>query len=220
MDAHKSHTIIVFGGQGRTGSEVVMQALAAGHHVSAFTYRDNHSLPAHQNLRIIEGDARNPHDVSRAIKGHDMVINIVAPRLGDSKNYDISVVATRHIIAGMQHNGVKRYWGQCGAWATENLRDASIFMQLGFLFFLPLKHVYKYKKQEDGLVKKSGLDWTIVRAPLLNDGPLAWPVRVFVHGYKCKFYEIPKISRKSVAKFYVENLDNSDLIGTCPVILP
>lgn len=214
-----THKIIVFGGQGRTGSEVVAQALEAGHTVSAFTFHNNHTLPQHKNLTIIEGNARNQEQVSRAIKGHDVVINIIAPKLGDSKNYDISVVATNNILLGMKQNKIKRYWGQCGAWATEDLQDASLIMRVGFIFFLPLKHVYKYKKQEDELIKKSGLDWTIVRAALLSNGPLIWPIRSYEHGYKCKFFEIPKISRKSVAKFYIENLDNPNLINTCPVVL-
>ncbi len=214
-----AHNIIVFGGQGRTGSEVVLQALEAGHRVSVFTFHDSHIFEPNENLRIIEGNARDAESVTSAIRGHDTVINIVAPRLGDSKNYDISVVATKHIITGMQDNGIRRYWGQCGAWATEDLGDASLVMRLGFIFFLPLKHIYAYKKQEDEIVKASGLDWTIVQAALLSDGALQWPIRVFVDGYKCKFYEIPKISRKSVAKFYIENLDNNELIGKCPVVL-
>ena len=214
-----THSIIVFGGQGRTGSEVVLQALAAGHKVSAFTFRNNHTLPEHENLRIIEGNARDAKQVNAALAGHDTVINIIAPKLGDSKNYDISVVATSNILAGMKNQGITRYWGQCGAWATDNLSDASLPMRLGFIFFMPLKHVYAFKKQEDTLVKHSDLDWIIVRAPLLSNGKLTWPVKVFPNGYKCKFYEIPKISRASVAKFYIENLDNTELIRTCPVIL-
>lgn len=213
------HNIIVFGGQGRTGSEVVLQALAAGHKVSAFTYRNNGSLPQHHNLRIVEGNARDAQQISDAIKSHDVVINIIAPRLGDKVNYDISLVATKNIIVGMHTHGVKRYFSQCGAWATEDLNDASLVMRVAQFFFIPLKQIYVFKKQEDQAVKQSGLDYTIVRAALLTDGPLKWPIRTFVDGYKCKFYEVPKISRKSVAKFYIENLHNDALIGKCPVVL-
>lgn len=213
------HNIIVFGGQGRTGYEVVVQALAAGHRVSAFTYRDNGSLPAQENLTIIEGNARDAQVVSDAIRGHDIVINIVAPKLGDKKNYDISVAATKNIIAGMENNNVRRYFGQCGAWATDDKKDASRIMRIGFFFFLPLRHIYKFKRQENVLVRQSSLDYTIVRAALLTDGPLTWPIKAYPDGYKCSFFEIPKISRKSVAKFYIENLDNDQLIGKCPVIL-
>jgi putative NADH-flavin reductase len=213
------HSIIVFGGQGRTGSEVVVQALKAGHKVSVFTYNNNGSLRKNHNLTIVEGDARNINDVTNAIAGHDIVINIIAPKMGDSKNYDISLIATQNIINGMKANDISRYFGQCGAWATEDLSDASLFMRLGFKFFISLKRIYHFKKLEDTVVKKSGLNWTIVRAALLTNGPLEWPIRSFTNGYKCRFYEIPRISRKSVAKYYIENIDNPDLVNKCPVVM-
>ncbi|MFO0882266.1 MAG: NAD(P)H-binding protein [Candidatus Saccharimonadales bacterium] len=213
------HKLIVFGGQGRTGQEVVLRALRAGYKVTAFVHRDNGSLPAHKNLRIIEGNARDGLAVDSAITGHDVVINIIAPHLHDSKNYDISVEATKNILIAMKRQGITRYWGQCGAWATDHLHDASLPMQLGFKIFRPFRLIYKFKKHEDELVKKSGLNWTIVRAPVLTNGPLKWPVRMFFDSYKCKFYEIPRISRKSVAKFYIENLDSPELINKFIVIL-
>ena len=209
----------MFGGQGRTGQEVVRRALREGYQVTAFTHKNNRSLPTHQNLKIVEGNARDGMAVEAAIAGHDTVINIIAPHLHDSKHYDISVVATKNILIAMKRQGVSRYWGQCGAWATDHLQDASLPMQIAFKLFLPFRRIYAFKKQEDEIVRKSGLDWTIVRAPMLTNGPLKWPVRVSVDTYKCKFYEIPRISRKSVAKFYIENLDNTDVIGKFVVIL-
>lgn len=213
------HHIIVFGGQGRTGREVVLQALEAGHNVTVFTYKNNGTLPESAKLRIIEGNARSAQAVADAIAGHDIVINIIAPRLFNKKNYDISVVATKNIIKGMKQHGVSRYFGQCGAWATENVSDASLPMRIGFIFFIPLRQVYKYKKLEDQVVQKSGLKWTIVRAALLTNGPLAWPIHAYPNGYKCRFYELPHISRKSVAKYYVSNLDNSDIVHKYPVVI-
>jgi putative NADH-flavin reductase len=213
------HNIIVFGGQGRTGSEVVAQALVAGHKVTAFVYKDNGSLPKNNNLKVYTGNARNYKDVLESLKGIDTVINIIAPKIGDKKNYDISLVATENIVKAMQQVGIKRYFGQCGAWATERLSDASWLMQIGFKVFLPLKNIYKYKKLEDAVVKNSGLSWTIARCAILNDKPLKWPIRVFEYGYKCGPFEIPHISRKSVAKFYIENLDSNEFINTAPDIL-
>lgn len=213
------HKIIVFGGQGRTGHEVVKQALRAGYKVTVFTHRDSGISPKHENLRIIEGNARNGMTVDDAIQGHDIVINIIAPRLHDSKQYDISVVATKNILIAMKRQGITRYFGQCGAWATDHLQDASLPMRLAFLLYLPFRRIYAFKKQEDELVKNSGLDWTIIRAARLTNGRLTWPIRSFVETYKCKFYEVPSISRKSVAKFYIENIDNPEIIGKCMVIL-
>lgn len=210
--------IIIFGGQGRTGRLVALEALRQGHHVSVFALRDGHILP--KDIHIIEGDARNAGQVAAAIRGHDAVINIIAPKLFDRKNYDISEVATRHIIAGMKQHGVHRYIGQSGAWATEFMTDASLPMRLGFLVIPMFRGIYGYKKREDAIVKQSDLDWTLVRCGILRDTVKQESIHVIADGrYKCKPLEIPMISRKSVAVFHIEILDSPTTYHTTPVIL-
>lgn len=216
-----NHKIIVFGGAGRTGAEVVKQALAAGHKVSAFVYSTPKPgiLPEHPNLTIIKGNARTTSDVKTAIVGHDTVINIVSPRLGDKKNYDIPVVATRNILQAMEGLGIKRYIGQCGAWGTEYLEDASILMRIGFKIVFPLRDFYELKKKEDQLIQKSNLNWTIVRAGILTDKPLRENVRIFQSRYKCGLLEIPKVSRANVAQFELNIIDDTTYYKKCPVII-
>jgi nucleoside-diphosphate-sugar epimerase len=215
-----THTIIVFGGAGRTGSEVVKTALANGHSVTAFVHRTPAAgvLPNHPNLKIVKGNARNSDEVKAAIASHDTVINIIAPKIGDRKNYDISVVATRNIVEAMQEVGVNRYIGQAGAWATEHFGDASIPMRLGFTFFWPLRQIYSFKKLEDKIVKGSDLNWTLVRCGLLTNGKQT-PIKVAITRYPCKIFEIPKISRKSVAAFHISIIDNPTFIRQTPVII-
>lgn len=213
--------IIVFGGAGRTGSEVVKKSLEEGHTVTAFAYSQPNKevLPDHKNLTIYIGDAKNYESVANAIKGHDIVINIIAPRLFDNKNYPISEIATKNIIDAMKALGVKRYIGQAGAWATDQLHDASPLMQLGFIFFLPLRHLYAYKKKEDAIVKSSGLDWTLVRCGLLSDKQTPSAYQIHIDRYKCGLFEIPKIRRVNVADFEVSIVNDSMYFQKCPIII-
>lgn len=215
------HSIIVFGGAGRTGSEVVLQALEAGHSVSAFVYRTPQKgiLPEHPKLRIIEGDARDAAQVRSALASHDVVINIIAPKFGDKKNYDISVVATKNIVDGMLELGITRYIGQAGAWGTEFTEDASILMQIGFKVLRPLRQIYAYKKTEDRIVKNSDLAWTLVRAGVLTNGKRNPNIRVMMTRHHCKLFEIPTISRKSVAAFHLSIIDNPQFVRTTPIIV-
>lgn len=213
--------IIIFGGAGRTGSEVVKKSLEEGHIVTAFTYSQpaSDTLPDHENLAIYIGDAKNYDSVVNAIKGHDIVINIIAPKLFDKKNYPISEIATKNIIAAMKEVGVNRYIGQAGAWATDQLRDASPLMQLGFTFFLPLRNLYAYKKKEDAIVKSSGLDWTLVRCGLLTNKQTPSHYEIHIDRYKCGFFEIPKIRRVNVADFEVSIINDSTYFQKCPIII-
>jgi nucleoside-diphosphate-sugar epimerase len=212
---HKS--IIIFGGQGRTGSEVALLA-AEKYNVSVFTYKDS-GIFDNKNIRVIEGDVRSFKDVTEAIRGHDAVINIIAPRLTDKKNYDISEIAAKNIIDGMKQHNVKRYQGQAGAWATEYFEDASLPMRIAFKVVPMFKGIYSVKRREDAIVKASGLNWTLVRCGLLADKSLNPNFRVFKDRYKCGLLEIPKISRKSVAAFHVQILEDPSYYKTCPVII-
>jgi nucleoside-diphosphate-sugar epimerase len=213
--------IIVFGGAGRTGSEVVKKCLNEGYKVTAFAYSEPNKdlLPAHDNLSIYLGDAKNFDSVAHAITGHDIVINIIAPKLFDAKNYPISEIATKNIIDAMKKHGVRRYIGQAGAWATDQLRDASPLMQLGFIFFLPLRHLYAYKKKEDAIVKASGLDWTLVRCGLLTNKQTASEYQIHNDRYTCGFFEIPKIRRVNVADFEVRIINDNTYFQKCPIII-
>lgn len=213
--------VIVYGGAGRTGSLVVKEALNKGYEVTVFSYGQPAPgiLPESPNLKIVTGNAYVFEDVKNAMQGHDVVINIVAPKLFDSKNYPISEIATKNIITAMQELNIKRYIGQAGAWATDQLSDASWLMRLGFIFFLPLRNLYSYKKKEDTIVKSSNLDWTLVRCALLSDKPEPSEYSVHIDGYKCKPLELPKIRRINVADFEVNIINDSSYYQKCPVIL-
>ena len=65
----------VFGASGKTGREVVRQALARGFHVTAFV-RETARLPlAHANLRWRQGRAHRSAAVAKVMSGHTGVIS-------------------------------------------------------------------------------------------------------------------------------------------------
>lgn len=208
--------IVVFGANGRTGREVVKQALAKGYEVTAFIRQDNGLLPKRPNLQLCIGDARNPGQVSTAITGQDAVISIIAPKPGDKKNYDISEIAARNIVAGMKAHNVRRLIIQSGAWGTENLEDGH---PIGRIIFHPiLKPIYEYKIIEDAIVKQSGLDYTIVRCALLTPFNLNKKPRIDMERHRTRLFEVPLISRKSVAYFILRILDDKQYYQKCPII--
>ncbi len=74
----------VLGGTGRTGQELLKQALAAGHRVTAVV-RSPHKLEALRNgltsaeevkrLEVMEGDIFSADDLTKLITGSDAVIS-------------------------------------------------------------------------------------------------------------------------------------------------
>ncbi|MCU0667440.1 MAG: SDR family oxidoreductase [Patescibacteria group bacterium] len=215
------HKIIIFGASGRTGILLVNQALKQGHLVTAFTHTPppEGTLPNHQNLSVISADASQEMAVLQAIQGHNVIINVIAPKLFDTNNHFISETATKNIINSMYKTGAKRYIGQSGAWATEHLEDASQPMKIAFNLMPQFKSIYKYKKLEDQIIKSSGLNYTIVRCGRLTDDQPISNYRVFMDRYKCKSFEIPKIRRINVADFELNIIDKAEFVGKCPIII-
>ena len=66
--------LAIFGATGKTGIELVKQALDQGHAVTAFV-RDSARLTIEdENLTIVTGDVFDPASVTQAVQGQDAVI--------------------------------------------------------------------------------------------------------------------------------------------------
>src|SRR2546430_14761247 len=99
--------IVIFGAAGGTGRDVVEQALAKGHEVTAFDRHPEALTIEHPKLKIIQGDIFNEAQVEDAIKGQDAVICVLGVK--PTTTIPVCSVGTEHIIAAMQKTGVKRF---------------------------------------------------------------------------------------------------------------
>src|ERR1700759_5409868 len=108
--------VLVTGGAGYVGSNLVPKLLAAGYRVTVLDlciYGD--VLPAHPGLRIVAGDLRNPEHVADALRGCDAVIHLACisndpsfdldPDLGKSINFD----CFRPLVKASKDAGVRRF---------------------------------------------------------------------------------------------------------------
>lgn len=99
--------ITIFGATGGIGREVVSQALAAGHHVTAVV-RDpaRLSVPTSGNLTVVTADVTDPAAIAPALDGADAGVSALGPRRGDSKS--ICADGARAILDSMAKTGVRR----------------------------------------------------------------------------------------------------------------
>src|SRR5450631_1820428 len=80
--------LAVFGASGGTGREVVQQALAAGHDVTAMIRNAGAALPeANGRLRVVVGDFSRQETVQQVVSGQDAVISA----LGTNEKGPVSV---------------------------------------------------------------------------------------------------------------------------------
>src|SRR5205814_2611470 len=72
--------LFVIGATGRTGEEIVQQALARGHYVTAFVRSPKAVDFRHERLGVLEGNVTNEEQLSEATQNHDAVVSALGPR--------------------------------------------------------------------------------------------------------------------------------------------
>jgi len=73
--------VIVAGATGGVGPEVVTQALAAGHHVTAYLRNPAKLAVTHSDFTVITGELTDRDAVRRAVHGADAIISALGPSL-------------------------------------------------------------------------------------------------------------------------------------------
>ncbi len=98
--------LFVIGATGRTGEEIVQQALARGHHVTAFVRSPEAVTLRHERLGVLEGNVTDEEQLSEAMQNHDAVVSALGPRrvFKPSSLLHDSALATIH---AMQPSGVR-----------------------------------------------------------------------------------------------------------------
>jgi putative NADH-flavin reductase len=72
--------LLVFGATGGTGRQLVQQALAQGHVVTAFVRNPSRFRMVHENLRVAQGDVLRSDTVEPAVSGQDAVLSALGIR--------------------------------------------------------------------------------------------------------------------------------------------
>jgi putative NADH-flavin reductase len=179
--------ILVLGASGGTGREVVSQALAAGHTVTAFV-RNPEELGRH-DVAVAVGDARNVDDLRMALRGQEAVISALGSGIRADKN--LIEASTAALLEAMRSAGVRRLVMLSTFAASPSYRARGIMK----LASIVMRGVVTDKSAGEALLKRSDVDWTIVYATRLTDEPRDGGYRV-VEG---SLTDVGTISRADLA---------------------
>ncbi|MET4428473.1 MULTISPECIES: NAD-dependent epimerase/dehydratase family protein [unclassified Mycolicibacterium] len=110
--------VLVTGGSGFVGANLVTELLDRGHRVRSFD-RAPSPLPDHAGLEAVVGDITNTDDVARAVDGIDTVIHTAAiiDLMGGGsvtdeyrqRSFAVNVGGTENLVHAAQAAGVKRF---------------------------------------------------------------------------------------------------------------
>ena len=165
--------IAVFGASGRTGLQLIFQALNQGHEVSAFARKADKVTISHKNIRIIQGELTDLEKVKQAVEGCEVVMCT----LGIDKNKASSVLSegTGMILRAMEECGVKRFICMSSAGI---LGDDGGFWFGRIMIPLFLRNVFADKKKQVEIIRKSQAEWVIIRPSGLTDSPKTGRYRI------------------------------------------
>lgn len=183
--------LTVLGAAGAAGIQLVEQALAAGHQVTALARSAENLTLTNPNLHVVQGDATDRAVVSHAMKGADAVISVLGAR------GPVIAEATRAVVAAAEQAGPDRIVMLSSfAVARERLKPVSKLVTR-----MAMGSQIKDKTAGEEVLRASGLDWTIVYATLLTNGPKTEP-RVVPETEKVGMSQ--RISRADVASFLLQ----------------
>jgi uncharacterized protein YbjT (DUF2867 family) len=205
--------ILVIGATGGTGRLIVSQALAQGHEVTALV-RSPEKGRELTGAKLFVGDARDEATLRIALKGQQIVISALGTPVSPFREVTLLSTATQALVTAMKAENVPRLICITGIGAGDSKGHG------GFLFdhlILPLllRKVYADKNRQEDIVRKSGLDWVIVRPAVLNNKPSRDTIRALTN---LSDFHGGTISREDVAKFSLHQALSDTWLEHSPLI--
>ncbi|MEM6750003.1 MAG: NAD(P)H-binding protein [Planctomycetota bacterium] len=162
--------LVVFGSTGRVGSSIVMQALDAGHQVSAYARPASvGSLPP--GVEVHEGGLDDVGAIAKAVAGADAVLSGLGARKNTADQAPMLSGAYERICQAMTDAGVKRLVAISGS-ATRLPDEPVAFGRriLRGVMKLLGRHMLRANEAAAAVILGTQLEWVLVRPPLIKDG--------------------------------------------------
>jgi putative NADH-flavin reductase len=207
--------VLIFGASGSTGQHLVRQALATGHQVTAFV-RDRTKITVdHGRLTLHQGNVGDFSAVQQAVPGHQAVISA----LGADNVFvfdKVLVEGMQHILRAMQSASLSRLVYLSTLGVRESRREAGFLIRT--LAPTLLRTEIQGHEAREKCIRASGLDWTIVRAPILTNGPSTNHYQGGENLVSEKF--ATALSRADVAAFMLSQLTDSRFVRKSVRLVP
>jgi putative NADH-flavin reductase len=208
--------IVVMGGSRGIGLETVKALLRDGHKVVAFSRGAEKLKLNDPKLLKISGDATNDGDVRTAVEQADIVVQTLGVPLNlnlITGPINLFSSATKTLIPIMESKGIPRLIAVTGFGAGDSEGAINCFQKIPFNFIFG--HAYRDKSEQESVIKKSSLDWTIVRPGVLTNGPLKTEYSIHKHQ---KEWRNGIITRAAVADYISRIIVDPNTYGTDPVL--
>ena len=207
--------IAIFGSTGFVGRVLINKALTAGYQVKTLVRYPEKLEDIKDRIEIIKGSVFDPLKVEAAIEGTMVVISTIGPPPGKPCDPKLYEKAMQDIVRIMDKNGIKRYIHIGGAAHEGGENENWTFNRRFLRFFLSLfsKQILVAKHLEWEVLKKSNLDWTLVRPPRIANEPASGNISADE-----KMLNNLKISVEDLTDFILEQITSKEWIRKAPLV--
>jgi putative NADH-flavin reductase len=167
---YRAMNVAILGATGRTGHELIGQALARGYSVTALARDPARLNLSHDRLRVVAGDIGNPEAVEAVVSGQDAVLSVLANRMGLTGIPRTTLFSdgARAVVAAMRANGTKRLVFCTSDGVEKNDPNAGAFYRR------VIKPLFLQRGHDDmvvaeSVIRASEVDWVLVRSTRLID---------------------------------------------------
>jgi putative NADH-flavin reductase len=205
--------ICVLGAGGRTGVEVVNAAGRLGFNVVAFVYSDRARRDFPMDTVVKKGNVMEYDSLLEAVRGVDAVISVI----GHVKGSDpfMQTKGMVNLVKAMEAASIKRVLSLTGTGARVMGDEPSILDKaLNCIVAKVDPERIKDGVEHIEVLRKSGLDWTVVRVLKLGKNRKEIKKYRLTDGGPAE----PLTSRKKAAKVLVELVGQEEYFGKFPII--
>ncbi|MER7582007.1 NAD(P)H-binding protein [Kitasatospora sp. NPDC097691] len=198
--------IAVVGATGRTGRLVVDLALAAGHEVTAVA-RTPARLPdfAHGTPRTAAADVHEPASLLEPLDGQDVVV----AALGTTGRRATTVFSdgARALTAAVRAGGAEHLVTMGSAGLDTSRLPLAQRVVTRLVVDRLYREIHHDLARMEEVLAESDVDWTVVRVPMLKDGP---PSAHPLVSYDRPLPRAGTAARATVARWITDHLGDPD----------
>ena len=160
-------SLLLLGSSGRVGHPLLSTALERGYRVKVLV-RDPSRLrvKAQDRLELVQGDARDTDLLNELLRHNvDAVLSTLGKYIKRPESPMTEMTST--LLDAMKRNQVRRLICLSSLGVGESRRYGGLVEQ--YVVRIVLRHVLADKFTQEQLIRKSGLDWTLLRPPRILD---------------------------------------------------
>ncbi|MBB5623727.1 putative NADH-flavin reductase [Pedobacter cryoconitis] len=215
-----SRKILILGATGRTGKHAIPMALEKGYEVVALVRNPAKIVVKHDRLTIVEGLPVNIDDIRKAMEGCDVVLSLLSPLTRGEAISFRKINAPRileksmiNVVRVMNEYGVKRILILSSVGVGNSWKYTPWYAKV-LVRLTNFKVIFADHNAQEDLIQTSGTNWTIARPAGLNENETIGTLAV-TYDHTPKPFQM---SRKLLAKFFIDNLYSKDFIHKMPML--